>query len=254
MRRALSAIGFIIAAAGFVLFTGAAVGVWWVRAETNRRTEALAAKARLAVGAADHAVKFVREVIDRGDSDLIVARTHAPVEPREPVNPFLLLSARRASENLAGSVERANAAVLTASDAAVVAEAALELFGGDEQFPELKGWLGVKPEQLAQTRTDLGSASRELKNVRTILGIPVSAGERPSAEQLLTVEAALVKAREFTDRMGQVVTAAGTRVDETKRAADLWVLRFAVVTTVVGALGAAGQLFMARACWRGLRR
>ncbi len=254
MRRALAGIGFVLAVAGFVLFLGAAVGVWWVRAETNRRTEALAVKARLAVGAADHAVKFVREVIDRGDGDLIEARKHSSAVPPEPVNPFLLLSARRASENLAGSVERASAAVLTASDAAVVAEAALELFGGDEQFPELKGWLGVKPEQLAQTRTDLGSASRELKNVRTILGIPVAAGERPSAEQLLTVEAALAQAREFTDRMGQVVNAAGRRVDETKKTADLWVLRVALATTLIGALGAAGQFFMARACWRGLRR
>ncbi|MBM3980895.1 MAG: hypothetical protein FJ304_11530 [Planctomycetes bacterium] len=253
MRRVFAALGLVLALGGVVLFAGAVMGVWWVRAETNRRTEALAVKARAAVGAADHAVAFVREVIARGDTELAEARKHAAAEPQQYVNPLLQLSARRASENLAGSVERANAAVLTASDAAVVAEAALELFGDDAQFPELKTWLGVKPDQLQQTRTDLGSASRELKNVRTMLGIPVAMGERPSAEQLMTVEAALGQAREFTDRMGRVVSAARERVEETKRLVDRWVLRIAIGTTLIGLLAATGQLFMARTCWRALR-
>jgi hypothetical protein len=169
------------------------------------------------------------------------------------VNPLLQLSARRASQNLAGSVERANAAVVTASDAAVVAEAALNLFGEEDQMRDLKAWLGVKPEQLSQTRSDLGNATRELKGVRTILGVPVDGDSELTAEQLVTVESALNQAGGFTEQMGKVVVQARAQVDEMKRTVDLWVLRVAVGVTLAGVLGAAGQFFMARFCWRVLR-
>ncbi|HMC72303.1 MAG TPA: hypothetical protein VKJ07_24310 [Mycobacteriales bacterium] len=238
--------------AGFVAFAGAAVGVWWVKAETNRRTDALAVKAHGAVNAADHAVEFVRKVIDDGERDVKNARKDAPAAPTEPVNPFLQLTARRASADLAGSVERASVAVVTASDAAAVAQAALDVFGEESELPELKGWLGVKPEQLEQTRSGLTRASSELKQVRTILGVPLGDGG-PTAEQLVTVESALGQARELTNQMGQVVATARTRLDETKRAVDLWVLRVALGVTLVGAVGAVGQFFMARFCWRALR-
>lgn len=248
VRRLSAVIGLVVSAAGFAVFAGAAAGVWWVKAETNRRTDAVAVRAHAAIGTADHAVAFVREVIQQADTDLAHARAAAPVA--EPVNPFVQLTARRASQDLAGSVERANGAVVTASDAAVVAQAALEVFGDDDQ---LKKWFGVKPEQLTQTRAGLGDASRELRNVRTLLGVPLGAGSQPTAEQLGTVESALNQAREFTDQMGTTVASARTRVDETKRAVDLWVLRVALLTTLVGAVGAAGQFFMARFCWRVLR-
>ena len=247
VRRLSAVFGWVASAVGFTICAAAAVGVWWVKAETNRRTDAVAVRAHAAVNAAGRAVGFVRGVIHQADRDLADARKTGPVA--DPVNPFVQLTARRASENLAGSVERANGAVVTASEAAVVAKAALELFDDND---ELKGLFGVKPEQLVQTQADLDAASRELRNVRTLLGIPVG-GAQPTAEQLVTVESALNQARGFTDQMGNVVTTARTRVDETKRAVDMWALRAALVVTLVGALGAAGQFFTARFCWRTLR-
>ena len=139
--RALERFGI----AGFIAFAGAALGVWWVKIEVNRRTDTLAAKANTAVDAGDHAVAFVREVIDRADDDLDSARKTATAAPRESVHPFVHLAALQASQNLAGSVQRASAAVVVASDAVVVGESAVELLGEDGQ---LKNWLGVKPEQL----------------------------------------------------------------------------------------------------------
>ena len=247
-RRLLAVLGLVVSAAGFVAFAAAAVGVWWVKAETNRRTDAVTARAHTAVDAADRTVAFVRGVIAQADKELEEARkTPAPAQP---VNPLVQITARRASQNLAGSVERASGAVVTASEAAVVAKAALELF---EENAELKGWFGVNPEQLVQTQAGLEAASRELRNVRTLLGIPIDAGGQPTAEQLVTVESALKQASGFTDQMGTVVATARTRVDEAKRAVDLWVLRAALAVTGIGAVGAAGQFFMARFCWRALR-
>jgi hypothetical protein len=251
LGRLLAVLGLAVSLAGFVAFAGAAVAVWKVKAEANRRTDALAAKAHEAVGAADHAVDFVRQVLGSARKQLEAARGRSD-EPPQPVNPFLQLTARQASQSLAGSVERADAAVVLASDAAVVAEAALALLGDESEAPALKQWLGIKPDQLARTQTDLQTATRELRQVRTLLG--VSLGDGPTDAQLVTVEAALDRAGGLTDQMGTVVATARVRLDETKRQVDLWVLRVALGVTLVGAVGAAGQAFMARYCWRVLRR
>jgi hypothetical protein len=249
IRRLFAVTGLLVSVAGFAVFAGSAVGVWRVKAEANRQTEELAVKARFAVDEADRAVVFVSRVIDQADSDLREAARQPVVEA--PVNPFLQLTARKASQNLAGSVDRANVAVATASDASVVAVAALQVFGDEEQFPELKAWLGVRPDQLAQTKDQLGRASTELNQVRTVLGVPLDGG--PTAEQLAVVESALARARELTNQMSTVVSTARARVEETKQAIDRWVLRVALAVTVIGAVGALGQVFMARACWRALR-
>lgn len=250
LRRMLAAVGLIVAVAGIIAFAGAAIGVWQLKAEANRRTDDLAVKAHIAIDAADHTVGFVGEVITQGERDLQNVRSAARSEPQRPVNPLLQLSARQASQQLAGSVERASAAVVAASDTVEVARTALKLFDEDEQ---LKSWFPVHPGQLAQTQTDLGAASRELKNVKTILGVPVSEGGAPTDEQLVTVEAALKQARGFTDQMGRVVAKTREKVVETKRTVDLWTLRVALGVTALGALGAAGQFFMARFFWRVLR-
>jgi hypothetical protein len=141
--------------------------------------------------------------------------------------------------------------VLTASDAVVVATTALELFDRDE---ELQRWFGVKPEQLAQTRTDLGAAGRDLKKARTVLGIPVAPGSAPTPEQLNAVEAALYQARTLTDQMSAKVADTRVRVADTKQRVDVWVRRAAIGATLTGALGASGQFFAARFFWRVLRR
>jgi hypothetical protein len=245
VRTVLAVVGLVVSVAGCAAFAAAAVGVWWAKVEVNRRTDALEARANTATGAADHAVEFVREVIGQAEGDLKTARKNAANTPPEPVHPIVQMSAQRASQQLVGSVDRANTAVVTASDAVVVANAALELFDKDE---ELRDWFGVKPEQLAQTRTDLGSASQELKKARTVLGIPVAPGGAPTPEQLNAVEAALAQARGYTDQMGAVVATTRARVAETKQNVDKWVRRAAIGITLVGALAATGQFFAARFC------
>lgn len=251
VRRVFVVVGLLVSVVGFAGFVTAIGAAWWAKAETNRRTDALATKAHNAVNAADRTVTFVHKVIDQASADLGDARK-APAGPTEPVNPFLQLSARKASENLVGSVERADTAVVTASDAAVVAEAALELFGDESELPEFKAWLGVKPEQLTQTRNELKRAGHELKQVRSILGVPLGDGGA-TQEQLATVESALTQARALANQLSTVVAKARLQVVETKREVDVWALRLAIGITVVGALGAAGQFFMARYFWRVLR-
>src|SRR5215207_4884906 len=130
LRHLLAVVGLVVAVTGFAVFTGAAINVWKLKAETNQRTEEIAAKAHMAVDAADRTVEFVDKVIVDAEKDLHKTKG-APPSPREPVNPFLQLTARQATEKLVGSVERVNTAVVTASEAAVVAKAALDLFGSD---------------------------------------------------------------------------------------------------------------------------
>lgn len=247
VRAAVAALGLVGSLLGFALFAGAAGGVWWAKAEANRRADALAARAHAAADTADHAVGFVRGVVDQAEADLARARAAAPGGPPEPVHPLVQLGARQA---LAGSVDRASTAVVAASEAAVVANTALELFDKDE---ELQGWFGVRPEQLAHTRAELSAATRDLTKARTVLGIPVAPGGPATAEQLNTIEAGLGQARAFTDQLGGAVGGIRGRVVETKRRVDRWVQRAAVAVTALGALGAAGQLFAARFWWRVLR-
>ena len=249
VRAVVAAVGFVGSVAGFLLFVALAVGVWWAKAEANRRADALAARAHAAADTADHAVGFVRGVVTQAEADLARAREATP-EPAEPVHPLVQIGAQQASHELAGSVDRANVAVATASDAVVVANTALELFDKDAQ---LQGWFGVRPEEVAYTRAELSAATRDLTKARTVLGIPVAAGGPPTAEQLNTIAAGLARARAFTDQMGAAVAGTRARVVETKVRVDRWVGRAAVAVTALGALAAAGQLLAARFWWRVLR-
>lgn len=251
IRRVSAGAGLVIALVGFATFVAAAVGVWRLKAEVNRRTEELASRADAAVNSADHAVAFVREVLDRGQEDLQEARERQKERPAAAVNPFVRMGARQTSERLAGSVERADAAVTAASDAVVVAQKAIDLFGQDEQF---KSWFGVHPEQLSQTQIDLVSASRELQRVRDLLGVPLAAGAAPTDDQLAKLDGAIRQGRAFTDQMELVVATIRTRLHETRRAVDVWSMRVAVGVTAIGVIGALGQFFMARFFWRVLRR
>lgn len=246
VRSVLAAVGLLVAVAGLLTFAAAAVGVWWAKAEANRRADALAARARAATDTADHAVGFVRGVVAQAEEDLARARAVAAAAPPEPVNPLLQIGARQASQDLAGSVDRANAAVATASDAAVVASTALELFDRD---PELQSWFRVRPDQVAQTRTDLSAATRDLKKARTVLGFQIP----PTADQLNTIEDGLAQARTLTDQLGAAVAGTRAKVDDTKRRVDDWVRCAALAVTALGVLGAWGQFFAARFCWRVLR-
>jgi hypothetical protein len=251
LRRVLAGVGLFVAVAGLAVFVTAAAGVWRLKAEVNRRSDDLAGKADKAVDAADHAVALVREVLDSGEKDLKGARAEQKAPTAAAVNPFVRIGARQTAERLAGSVERADAAVTAASDAVVVAQKAIDLFGQDEQF---KSWFGVHPEQVSQTQIDLFAANRELQRVRDVLGVPLASGAAPTEEQLAKLDGAIRQGRAFTDQMELVVATIRTRLHETKRAVDLWSMRVAVGVTAVGVLGELGQLFMARFFWRLLRR
>lgn len=249
-RRLFALTGLLVALAGTGVFVAVAVQVWKVRAEVTRQTAELAGRANQAGDAADRAVNFVGDVIDRAKAELVTTRisTGAPEPVR--VNPIVQMTARQASIDLAGSLERALGAVLTASDTVVVAETALDMVSAD---PRLSQAFGVRPDQLDQTRTALTSVAGELRKAKTILGVPVSpTGELPSAEQLDAVDRALQMAEQFKVEMARLVGLARVRVAETRQMIDVWALRLAVVVTALCALGAVGQLFMARYCLRRL--
>jgi hydrogenase maturation protease len=178
LRTVMAVFGMAIALIGIILFVAIGTYIWTLKAEVNRQTSYLMTRANDAGNAANHAIDFVREVIGKAEADLAVARFHAvDFQPQQPVNPFIQMTARKASQDLAGSVERAHGAMVTASDAVVVADAALELFN---EHPELKRLFGVEPTQVDATKYALWKASTELRQAKNILGvIPLAPGKCP---------------------------------------------------------------------------
>lgn len=251
VRNLLAITGLAIGLTGVGVFLAVGIWVWQLKAEVNRQTEYLASRANAAGDAADHAIGFVREVIEKARNDLNDARSKARPSAPEQVNPLVQMTARQASLQLAGSIERALGAVVTASDAVVVIDAALDVVS---DYPELEKLFGVHPDQVRQTRGTLVSVAGELRKAKSILGIPIESGPIPTPEQLDAVDAAIRMAEGFRGEMSRVVQLARRRVNDAKRTADVWAWRTAVGTTAVSALGLVGQLFLARFCWRKLRR
>jgi hypothetical protein len=253
IRSAFALVGLILAFTGMGLFIAISIWIWSVKAEVNRQTETLSSRANKTLDSADRAIGYVRDVIRKADDDLAVARLEAVEQvPPPPINPVVRFTAQKASQDLAGSVERAHSAIVAASEAVVVADAALDVVGG---VPELKQLFGVKPEQLDATRTALGNVSSELLQARGVLGFPLAGPDAsPTNEQLYAVDNALRQAKGFTDEVCKVVESTRTRVNETKQNVDLWAWRGAVGTSAIAAFGMLGQFFMARFFWRLLRR
>lgn len=250
VRQLLAVTGLALGLAGIGLFLAVGVWAWHLKAEVNRQTEYLAGQANRAGAAADHAIKFVGEVIQKAHADLAVARRQAPSAP-EPVSPLVRVAARQASHQLAGDVERVIGAVVAASDAVVVVDAALDVVSDDQGLKQL---FGVRPEQVSEVRGTLGSVADELRKARSVLGVPVGDGPLPTAEELDAVNAALRLADGVREEMARVVEVARQRVNGTRRTIDLWAVRAAVGATALCALGMLGQFFLARFCWRTLRR
>ncbi len=246
-------IGSLIAGMGLALFLAIGVWIWSVKAEVNQQTETLSSRANKTLDSADRAIGYVRDVIGKAENDLVLARLDAIHQSHlNPINPVVQLTAQKASQDLAGSVERANMAIVAASEAVVVADAALDVVGG---VPELKQLFGVKPEQLEATRSALGNVSTDLLQARGALGIQsLGPDASPTNEQLYAVDSALHQARGFTDDVGKVVESTRARVNETRQSVDRWAMCAAVGTSFISALGALGQFFMARFFWRALRR
>lgn len=250
-RKVLALAGLALSLAAGGVFVAIAVQAWRVKAEVDRQTEYLATRAYAAGDAAGHAIGFVGEVIDKAKVDLNETRSRVLAPAPARVNPFVQMAARQASINLTGSIERALGAVVTASDAVVVADAALDIVN---EYPELEKLFGVNPEQVRQTKSALGSVSGELRQAQSILGVPVTPdGNLPTAEQLAQVDDALNMADHFRSEMARIVSVARQRVEATKKLIDLWAWRLAVGTTVLCGFGLLGQFFMARFCWRKYR-
>lgn len=250
-RSLLAAAGLALACAGAAAFVAVGVWVWRLKAEVNQQADYLAGRANAAADAADHAIGFVGEILEKARAELELARTRVAAPAPVRVNPILQLTARQASQQLAGSVERALGAIVAASDAVVVIDAALDVVS---EYPELERIFGVHPDQIRDTRGTLGSVAAELRQARSVLGVPVDHGPVPTPEQLDAVDQALRVAEGFRDDMARVVKAARDRVNETRRKVDVWGRRAAWATAAVSALGFLGQYFMARFCWRQLRR
>jgi PAS domain-containing protein len=250
-RSVLAVAGMLLGLAGAVFFSCSGVLIWNVKKEVNRQAGVLAGRADEAADAADHAVDFVYKILDQAGDDLQLARRQVSQQPTQPSNPFVQMAARQATQQLVGSVNQVHGAVVTASDAVVVANAALDVVGGNEQLEKL---LGLNQEQMASTRNALQQATSELGRARSVLGVTINgAADSISADQLNAVDNALGQARGFTDEMAKVVKTARGKVNDTRREVDVWSYRIALATTLVCALATVGQLFMIRFCWRTLR-
>lgn len=243
IRKLVALLGLVIACGGIGLFVALGVYVWSLKTEVNRQTNVLTANANKAGDKADQAIEFVRTVIGKAENDLAAARNGTP-EPTKPASALEMVLAKSASQRLAGSVDQAHGAVVTASDAVVVANAALQVFDNNTDFNRL---FGVKASQVDATKTTLDQAARELQKAKEVLG------GTPTPEQLNAVDNALGQARDFTNELGRVVDSVRCRVNATRSMVDQWSWRIAIGTTLLSVLASIGQLFMARFFWRTVR-
>jgi|GEM_PF-3646264 len=246
MRRAMAAIGLILSVVGFAIFVAIAVGVWSAKREADRQMVDAVAKAHRASEIADRVIVLVREAIARAQASLTAARSDVrpPGEVQDPTVRFAMWKAQR---SLPAEVEKARDAVGVASEAVIVAETILDVFV--EHKPDETA-LGVKTADIHAARTQLVSAASDLKNARTVLGVPLGG---VSAEQYSQVDQALAAATDVTNRVDVALKDAERKVDTMKEAADRWSLRLALAVCALGILAAVGQIFLFRACRRALR-
>jgi hydrogenase maturation protease len=246
--------GFLFSCLGIALFVAVGIWIWSLKVEVNRQSETLASRANTTLDSAEKAIGLVRQVIDQAQADLDKTRKETTGQvPSPPVDPFLRITAERASEDLAGSVERAHNAVILASEAVVIAGAAIDVVdhvdnesNPDNASRDLKKILGVQPGQLDATKTALGKVSRELQQAKNVLGGNYG---MPTNEQLYAIDDALRNARGFTEEVTNVVENTKTRVNDTKQKVDTWAWRGAWAMNLLSALGLLGQCFMARFFW-----
>ena len=247
IRRLVALAGTGLGLLGIAAFIFVGIKIWHIKADVNRQARYLAAKAHSAADAADRAILFVRDVLSKAKDDL--GRVRPGTTATAAVNPLLRITALQASRELLGSVERAQGAVLAASDAVVVADAALNVASEVEYFDELDRLFGFSPEHLKQSRSALVSISSELERASGILG---DAPESLTADQLSAANAALIQANDLTNRLSEVVRRARQQVDKAKAEVDMWAARVSYAVTALATLGAVGQLFLLRYCVRKL--
>jgi hypothetical protein len=192
-------------------------------------------------------------VIARAEAGLAAARAEAASQPpAKNEDPLVRIAMAKARRELPAQVERARDAVGIASEALVVAGAAIDVF---EERPSDGSTLGIRPEDMQNARSQLDTAAGELSNARHVLGIPIpNADGSATPEQLTQVEDALRRARAVTDQMDGALGEAREKVNLAKDQVETWTLRAALCATALGGLATLGQFCMARACLRGIRR
>jgi hypothetical protein len=246
MRKSISIAGLVLSVAGFVIFIALGVSAWFAKREADRRVNAAAVQAQQAGEVASHVVRLVREVIARAQVSLTTSR--AGFEPAGDINdPMVRLAMWKATRELPDQVEKARDAVHIASEALIVAESVLDVFV--EHKPD-ETVLGVRAGDMGAARSQLESAASDLKNARTVLGIPIAPA---TPEQYSQVDQALASATDLTNRVDDALKLARHKVDEAKASAHRWSLRAAIIISALTALAALGQVFLFRASWRGLR-
>jgi hypothetical protein len=253
MPRVVSGVGLVVAVVGYGAFTAVGIAAWVVRAEVDRQTAILSGKAAAAADVVGRAISLVREVIARAEVGLAEARVEAnEPPPKGPINPFVAVGLKQATRELPGRVELARDAVVTASDAVVVAETALDVL---TENPEVGERFGVNAHALHTSRKQLDAAARDLRGARTVLGFPIPGQELApiSPELLRAVDESLTRAKGYADALEQALDAARDKVRTTKARTLRWSLRLAVGATVLAVLGATGMVFMGVACVRKLR-
>lgn len=252
VRLILSIAGLVLALVGFALFLALGFGVWVAKQKADQETTALAEKAQAAGDVAAHVIALIREIIARAELGLAAARVEqGTAPPTEQPDPFVRMAMWKAKRSLPEEVEKARDAVGVASEVVIVAGAALDVFGERELD---RGPLGVRPEEMHAARAQLDAAAADLRNARHILGVPIpTSDEGTTPDQLANVDAALDRAKGITNEFDRALSTARKQVDAAKQKAEMWSLRVAIGISLLAALAAAGQVFMARACWRGLR-
>ena len=247
-HKLLCAVGLVLGVAGFLAFIGIGIGTWIGKRETDRQLAATVEKAHRAGDIASNVISLVRQIIARAKESLAIARTQSTAVPGGESDPLVRMAMWKAKRELPDQVEKARDAVGMASEAVVVAGAVLDVF--DEHKPD-EVVLGVKQHDLKAARSQLDSASSELKNARGILGLQIPGA---TDEQLSQVDRALAAATDVTNQVDRAVAEARSKVDDLRSKAEKWSLRAAIGITGLSALAALGQVFLVRACWRGLAR
>ncbi len=247
--RIASYLGLGVSVLGFAAFLALIYGAWWAKREADRQVDDAATKANAAIGVAGKAIALVRDVISKAEIDLEAARITA-VSPKPPSDPFMRFVLMQANEQLPTDMERARDAVGIASETAVIAQAALDVF---DDRPDEQAALGIQPDQVKAARDHLDKATNDIREARSVLGLPLN---HPNAkltdEQYAAVHQALEQGKGVTNKIDATLLNAHDRVESAKQKANFWSLRLAVAATLLGVVGALGQLFMARSCIRGL--
>jgi hypothetical protein len=253
VRSYFCVLGLLVAIAGTGFFAGVGIYVWKLRADTLKQTEVLVERAHAAGNVAEQVITLIREVIARAEAGLEASRTSpSDMTVGKDPDPLVRFAMAKAKRDLPQEVERARDAVGIASEALVVAGAAVDVF---EERPGEGSSLGIRPEVMRTARTQLDMATKELKSARHVLGIPIpNTDGRATAEQLSQVEEALRLAEGVADQMDGALAQARDKVNHAEAEVEAWSWRLAIGITAAAALAAIGQLFMVRACWYGLGR